>query len=629
MKYFKKTICSAVIASMLIAGVSVRAEFRSDSYVIFENINHYFDGPVITGVTTSSIDSDTVTITWSTDVLANSFVVYSINSDMSDSFEQGTDSKTYTSHSVALVGLSAVEQYYYQVRSERVNGGITTDSTINSFTTAQSSGTLASVGGGVLVITRGEEIPPLVTDVRIAGVGNDAMTISWETDEPSTNFIEYGLTPSYGETYGNWATSTDHTVTVNNLLPASRYYFRALSSDKWGNVGYSNQMTLITLTADGEVVEEPLPIEEAQAIEAESENFFTRFFPEINFTEINLSQIGTLADLENLLPAPAFSTSPTAEIDGNNARIVWTTDVNSNSLVAIAPEDDYSPGAAEPYIEITGNSEEFVQNHEVRLYNLLPNTAYHFQVRSKTRLGQTARSIDAIFTTGSEGLRISNFFSQVQDAETATFKWVTNKEADSAVKITPYRNNVLAVDESRVFRDNAMTAIHEIIVANFEGGTIYEVELSSVDAIGSLASETISMFSTSADDLPPVISYIRADSTVFVDKSNKIQTVISWMTNEPSTSKVYYQEGVRSGIEQFRNSTELNTDYAKEHVMVVSKFKPGKVYSFRVESIDSGGNTTISSAHTLMTAKQQESIVQMILRILEETFGWLKDLINR
>jgi hypothetical protein len=150
--------------------------------------------------------------------------------------------------------------------------------------------------------------------------------------------------------------------------------------------------------------------------------------------------------------------------------------------------------------------------------------------------------------------------------------------------------------------------------------------LSSVDAEGNIATEVLNHFSTAEDDLPPEISRIKADSTVFLDQGNKTQTIISWMTNEPSTSRIYYQEGVQTAEAEFSESTNLNTNYTKEHVTVISKFKPGIVYSFRVESIDSGDNISLSNVHTFMTAKKKESIIQIIMRILEETFSWVNKL---
>jgi hypothetical protein len=168
--------------------------------------------------------------------------------------------------------------------------------------------------------------------------------------------------------------------------------------------------------------------------------------------------------------------------------------------------------------------------------------------------------------------------------------------------------------------------IHEIRIEDFEGGVFYEVVLASEDEEGNLVTETLPRFSTSEEDLPPIISHIKTDSTVFVDRSDKIQTVISWLTNEPSSSQVYYQEGVHGGDARLANSTPLNSSFSKEHVVVISNFDPGKVYTFRVESSDSGGNTSISKVHTFMTAKKKESIIQIIINILENTFGWATQL---
>jgi hypothetical protein len=225
-----------------------------------------------------------------------------------------------------------------------------------------------------------------------------------------------------------------------------------------------------------------------------------------------------------------------------------------------------------------------------------------------------------------EEIKITSFFTTIVDDQTAIFKWVTNKEADSGIKYAPYHGNVLAVDESKTLKDNTQAVIHELKIENLVGGTFYDVEIVSMDMVGNVASESLARFSTREDDLPPILSNIKTDSTVFLDRSNKTQTIISWLSNEPSTSRVYYQEGVHGGTEDLNESTDLNTNYTKEHVMVVTKFKPGIVYSFRIESIDSGGNVVISSPHTFMTAKKKESIIQIIMNILENTFGWMKKL---
>ena len=318
---------------------------------------------------------------------------------------------------------------------------------------------------------------------------------------------------------------------------------------------------------------------------------------------------------------------PIVDISATEVTVEWTTDIPANSLVALAPESAYLPGADEPYQQITGNPDEQELAHSVTLYSLTPDTTYHFQIRSKGNIGPTAQSGDYTFHTSIEELQITSYLTQIIDNETAIFKWVTNKEADSAVRFTPYFNNILAIDQSKIIRDNAVSVVHNIEVTEFVAGTFYEVEVISTDDKGNVASKIFPQFSTTEDDLPPSISHIKADSTVFIDRGDKIQTIISWLTNEPSTSRVYYEEGVHGPSVELTESTNLNTNYTKEHVMVITKFKPGVVYTFRVESIDSGGNVTLSKVHTFMTAKKKESIIQIILNILENTFGWIKKIV--
>jgi len=628
---------------------SLNAAMQSSSYVIYENVMHSFDGPVISNVA-SSVSGITPTITWDTNVEADSFVVYDTDSSFTTSKEQGYSAKTSSSHSVSLSGLEENTLYYYRVRSERVNGGLSTSPT-GTFTNG--SETVITPGdegeesvpqsGGMLIIDKRDKIPPVITNVQVNVLNDSSVEISWETDEEATSFVEYGRTKDYGGTYGQWASTTLHVVTLDNLIPGAGYHFRVLSSDDWGNLSYSEDF--VFTTEDGIIVDEELieeideeVVEEEPEIDQESLlalasaralEFLRRLFPEVSLNQIgpnNLFDINSLDELSNFVPAPILSGEPRVEIGATEVKIYWTTDIDSSSLVAMAPDSVYSPEATEPYQQIVGNSEERVTIHEVALYNLSPDTTYHFQLRSRADIGPLASSRDFTFTTSAEELEITSFFSQVISNEKAVFKWVTNKESDSSVRYAPFHGNVLAIDESKTVKDNSLSVIHEIELNDLQAGVFYDVEIISVDANGNIVSEKFDHFSTSEDDLPPVISYIKADSTVFVDRSSKIQTIITWMTNEPSTSNVYFQEGVYGSEAKLAESTGLNTNYTKEHVMVITKFKPGVVYSFRVESIDSGGNTTLSKPHTFMTAKKKESIIQIIINILENTFGWVKDL---
>jgi len=623
----------------LLLPVVSQAAMQSASYVIYESVMHAFDGPVISGVS-ASVSAQTATVVWTTDQLSDSFVEYDTNSDFSVSKEQGISVKNAISHSVALSGLAAATTYYYRVKSQRVNGGVSSYTpATNTFTTeADESGeeeAPASGGGGILIIDKTDKIPPVITALSVEVINDSEVEINWQTDEEATSFAEYGVDVHYGATYGHWGASTVHTIRLKNLKPKTEYHLRSLSSDSWGNVGYSEDIIFSTLA--GIIDEEGDGFDEAIAEDDESGflestaltvlDFFGRIFPEVSLNELSpnpLADINSLEDLHNLAPTPILSGEPRVQVGADKATIFWTTDIAAGSQVAFSDEENYRASADEQYNQVVGDTENLNTNHEIILRNLSPNTIYHFQLRSKPKIGAMARSRDFTFQTSIEELAITSFFSQIIDNQTAVFKWVTNKESDSVVSFAPYHGDNLAIDLTKTVKDNVNSVIHEITISEFVGGTVYNVSLISNDKEGNRASEAFNNFSTAEDDAPPLLTRIKADSTVFLDRNNKTQTIISWLTNEPSTSKIYYQEGVHSVNTELKESTELNTNYTKEHVIVITKFKPGIVYTFRVESIDSGGNKVLSKPHTFMTAKKKESIFQIIMNILENTFGWMK-----
>lgn len=642
--FFVAKLFVALVIFSLVLPINLQAAMQSANYVIYENVMHTFDGPVISNIS-ATVSGQSATVEWETSVISDAFVVFDTDNGFLNTKEQGTSVKAGTSHSVEVTGLEANTLYYYRVKSTRVNGGTSVDTTERSFTTGDDTPVTPDPvdpggGGGILIIDKTDKVPPVISGVSVTALTLSTTQITWTTDEPATSFVEFGTDTNYGSTYGSWASTTDHSVTLENLISSQTYHFRALSSDNSGNVSYSEDR--LFATEEGEIEEpvdepgvedEPGEEDDPGLVENATQlalQFINRLFPEVSLNNLGtdgLDSITSLEDLSGFVPAPILSGEPRVEIRATEATIVWTTDVESNSQIAIAPDDRYSPEQDEPYLQVVGNSEERTTTHEVTVYGLIPDTTYHYQLRSKGDIGPTATSRDFVFRTSIEELSITSFISQIIDNETAVFRWVTNKESDSTIQFSPYYNNVLAIDQAKTIKDNAFSVIHEIEVKDFVAGTFYDVEIISVDDKGNVATEVFSKFSTSEDDFPPEVSQIKADSTVFVDRGNKIQTIISWLTNEPSTSQVYFQEGVHGGDAELSESTTVNTNYTKEHVMVITKFKPGIVYSFRVESIDSGGNASKSKPHTFMTAKKKESIIQIIMKILEDTFGWAKKLV--
>lgn len=54
-------------------------------------------------------------------------------------------------------------------------------------------------------------------------------TITWTTDVPATSRITYGLASSYGYFQETYSFLTSHSLTLSNLIPCTRYYYKTMS----------------------------------------------------------------------------------------------------------------------------------------------------------------------------------------------------------------------------------------------------------------------------------------------------------------------------------------------------------------------------------------------------------------
>jgi len=630
-------ICGSFYLFLFLFLFPVSAEMKSSSYIIYENLFQTFDGPVLSspGV---SVSENIATISWNTDVLASSFVVYDTESSFVNNYESGNSNDSTLTHEVILSGLEYSTTYYYRVKSRSINGGESIGGVLNFSTGAAPEEPRRSSGGSILIIDKTDKIAPSISDISIDQISSESAYVSWLTDEDASAFIEYGVSEDYGKTVGSWEMGLEHEVILENLLPGVEYYFRILSSDDSGNVGESENQIFTTQKGDeiaidtdnDGIVDEIISEDDLKTLLQKAVEIMNNMAGEVS-AEINESDLldpfDSLKKLASFIPAPLFSAEPRLEIESDKVTVFWKTDKNASSLVAISSEELYFPNATESYSQIVGDSENLIKDHRVEVFGLKPDTLYHYQLRSKAILGPLGRSRDFTFRTAAKSIEISNFFSQVIDDNTAIFKWLTNVKADSVIVYTPYRDNELFLDESRQFNSEDKTVLHEITISNFSPGVKYKVEIESNDESGNKAVEIIDPFSTAEDDLSPEVTQIKTSSSISSDKQSKIQTVISWVTNEPATTQVFFMEGVHGTEVQLKDNSPYNGYYAKEHIVVVNKFNPGTVYTFRVESVDSGGNKTTSDPQTFMTPKKSESIIDVIIRVLEDTFGWMKEII--
>lgn len=172
---------------------------------------------------------------------------------------------------------------------------------------------------------------PVITNVQAAVTHNSA-TVTWNTSEPANSKLYYGRAPSTATWTGLADFVTNHSVTVDGLLPNTTYVFWVKGSDAAGNEGISPQSSFTT---------SPTPDTQAPTI-----------------------------------IAPAVTA-----ITQTSASVVWRTDEPTVSCVEYGTTPAYGLVAT---LQGTRTA------HSIALSQLQPGRQYHYLVKATDAAGNTA-----------------------------------------------------------------------------------------------------------------------------------------------------------------------------------------------------------------------------------------------
>lgn len=301
------------------------------------------------------------------------------------------------------------------------------------------------------------------------------------------------------------------------------------------------------------------------------------------------------------------------------AIITWKTDKESNSMVALSTAANYDEADANPYTWNEGFPEEYVVDHVVEINGLTPATEYHFQVSSQSSIGLTGRSEDKTFKTKSVQPEIYNLHLSKIEEEAATLRWTTNVPCSSIVEYTN-----LDLNETKLEGNSSFLTVHTIRLTNLVFDTYYSAIVKVESEDGEKAESAAITFITIKDEYPPEISKVTTESTLFPGTDNKIQTIASWETDEPSVCQIFYHPGLMFVDEPLQQPKE--EELTVKHVQVITNFLPSTVYKFWIICNDEAENEAKSDDFTMLTPTQEESIIDIIIKNFESSFGWLKKL---
>ncbi len=554
------------------------------------------NAPVISGVSTPVIAPTAAVVVWQTDELATTQLIWGTTSG---DLDQTTvlDSTLTIFHIVSLSGLEENKEYFFQAKSKDSSDNEST-SDESSFTTGETTTVVVVAGGGGgggPQVTL-DKTPPQISEITTNNVKPFTADIAFKTNEDSLGIVLYGtdkekLTSSSAALeYGQ-----DLTVSMGGLRMGTDYYYKVKAIDKAGNETVSDVQQFTTKF----FTESTIGISDAAAFQKEVEDAIEAALPSL---------------------VPPFIEKPQAtNVTDSSATITWRTNVKTYSVVNYAGEDEYDSSKTDnPYATEVSDTGNKVTDHEMVLSNLKPNTRYHFRVKAFSLPQLVGQSNDLTFVT--KALSIQAQISEVTNNSFAV-SWRT---ADATTSVVEYRNTKTGITNQKSLPEQSTS--HQITVDGLNPATTYDVSVYGINAKGNRVQTASSLkVTTSQDTKAPEILSLKIDTAIVPGRNDRTQTIVSWKTNEPSTSTVMFEEGATGDKDKpLANKVEITNSLVLDHAVVLTVLKPGGLYRIQIASTDSAGNTTTLPVKTIVVPRQSESILDVIFKNFEDTFKFLR-----
>jgi hypothetical protein len=319
---------------------------------------------------------------------------------------------------------------------------------------------------------------------------------------------------------------------------------------------------------------------------------------------IYTSTITTFTTLE----APRVSDVLASDVKLFDALITWETNKPTTTRIDYGLTTDYG-------FTVADTSGSLTTTHTMKLENLLDGNTYHFRPTGSDSTGNSPESSDYNFTTLTFPKVLDIAYENKSQGQTEV-TWTTNVPTSSEVE---YYNQAIA---PKTQGNSAQVTEHSVLLFGLEDATNYQYKVKGFDQFGYQAISEENTFTTLEDTTPPIITGVQSESnTIGSGETSTVQIIISWKTNEATTSQVDY--GVGLSTTEFTDQSEENAELVMDHLVVISELSPAKTYHFRSVSRDKAGNLSKSGSYTVLTSRKRESFLQLVISNLEETFSWV------
>ena len=397
----------------------------------------------------------------------------------------------------------------------------------------------------------------ITSEPKVSNITTKRATISWSTERDSDSKIAIGTSSNkYSPSeIGNSDQVTSHSIDLDNLAAGTTYYFKAKWADEDGNIGSSQEYTFKTA---------PAPV-----------------LKEVDTISIGLST----ATIE-------FTTKDAVKVDlnfGQNEAFGGVKTINTS-----AEESTY----------------------QIALAGLNDGTKYLYKISLYDSEGGIYPSSIFSFTTPPRPSITNLRFQPIKGEPTSTQKvtWTTNVPTTSIIEYTKIGASARNIQTSKLITS------HSIIIKGLEDSSKYSLIAQGRDNAGNLAVSDRQVFETALDTRPPEISDVVVELSVRGSGAeSRGQIVVSWKTDEPSSSQVAFGEG--SNVASFNNRTGEDNQLTTEHLVIVSDLPPSKVYSIAPVSKDKAGNQTTADSQAAIIGRATDSVLSIVLNTLKNVFG--------